>query len=47
MLYGVPESLRSSQQIEKQLRKHNQDLRRQQQIEAALYIAVAIAIEVT
>ena len=47
MFYGVLKSLSSSQQTEKQLRKHNQDLRGQQQIEAALYIAVAIAVEVT
>ena len=47
MFYGVPKSLRFSQLIEKQIGKHNQYLRGQQQIEAALYIAVAIAIEVT
>lgn len=47
MFYAVFKSLRFSQQTEKQLRKHNQDLREQQQIEAALYIGVAFAVEVT
>ncbi len=47
MFYGVLKSLSSSQQTEKQLRKHNQDLRGQQQIEAALYIGVAFAVEAT
>lgn len=47
MFYAVFKSQTISQQTEKQLRKHNQDLRGQQQIEAALYIGVAFAIEVT
>ena len=47
MFYGVLKSLSSSQQTEKQLRKHNQDLRGQQQIEATLYIGVAFAVEAT
>lgn len=47
MFYGVLKSLRFSQQTEKQTGKHNQDLRGQQQIEAALYIGVAFAVEVT
>ena len=47
MFYGVLKSLSSSQQTEKQLRKHNQDLRGQQPIEADLCIGVAFAVEVT
>lgn len=47
MFYAVLKSQTFSQQTEKQLRKHNQDLRGQQQIEAALYIGVAFVVEVT
>ena len=47
MFYAVFKSLRSSQQTKMQLGEHNQDLRGQQRIEAALYIGVAFAVEVT
>ena len=47
MFYGVLISQTYSQQTEKRTGKHNQDLHGQQQIEAALYIAVAIDVEVT
>ncbi len=47
MFYGILKSQTYSQQTEKRTGKHNLVLRGQQQIEAALYIAVAIAVEVT
>lgn len=47
MFYGVLISQTSSQRTEKRTGKHNQDLRGEQQIEAALYIGVAFAVEVT
>ena len=37
MFYGVLKSQTFSQQTEKQLRKHNQDLRGQQQLEVVFY----------
>lgn len=47
MFYGVLISQTSSQRTEKRTGKHNQVLRGQQQIEAALYIEVAFAVEET
>lgn len=47
MFYGVLNSQTSSQRTEKRTGEHNQDLRGQQRIDAALYIGVAIAVDAT